>query len=140
LSKDEVDKMKRDASEHAADDKKKKEAVEIRNQADNLVFQTKKQMEEMKDKLSADSRSKLESAIKTVEDAIASNNSDQMKSATESLNKVWNEVASELYQKASQQEPGPQEPGKQQPKSDEKEVQDASYEVVDEEKEKNKKK
>jgi molecular chaperone DnaK len=139
LSKEEVEKMKRDATEHAADDKKKKEAVEIRNQADNLVFQTKKQMEEMKDKLSADSRSKLESAIKTVEDAVASNNTDQMKSATESLNKTWNEVASELYQKASQQEPGPQEPGKQQSKPDEKEVQDASYEVVDEEKEKNKK-
>ncbi len=133
--------MKRDASEHAADDKKKKESVEIRNQADNLVFQTKKQMEEMKDKLSSDARSKLESAIKVVEDAVASNNTDQMKSATESLNKVWNEVASELYQKASQQPgAGPQESGTQQAKTDEKEVQDASYEVVDEEKDKNKKK
>ncbi len=141
LSKEEVEKMKRDASEHAADDKKKKESVEIRNQADNLVFQTKKQMEEMKDKLSSDARSKLESAIKVVEDAVASNNSDQMKSATESLNKVWNEVASELYQKASQQPgAGPQESGTQQAKTDEKEVQDASYEVVDEEKDKNKKK
>jgi len=141
LSKEEVEKMKRDASEHAADDKKKKESVEIRNQADNLVFQTKKQMEEMKDKLSSDARSKLESAIKVVEDAVASNNSDQMKSATESLNKVWNEVASELYQKASQQPgAGPQESGTKQAKTDEKEVQDASYEVVDEEKDKNKKK
>jgi len=141
LSKEEVEKMKRDASEHAADDKKKKESVEIRNQADNLVFQTKKQMEEMKDKLSSDARSKLESAIKVVEDAVASNNTDQMKSATESLNKVWNEVASELYQKASQQPgAGPQESGTQQAKTDEKEVQDASYEVVDEEKDKNKKK
>jgi molecular chaperone DnaK len=140
LSKEEVDKMKRDASEHAADDKKKREAVEIRNQADNLVFQTKKQMEEMKDKLSSDSRSKLESAIKVVEDAVASNSTDQMKSATESLNKVWNEVASELYQKASQQTgAGPQDSGTQQKKPDEKEVQDASYEVVDEEKDKNKK-
>jgi molecular chaperone DnaK len=142
LSKEEVEKMKRDASEHAADDKKKKETVEIRNQADNLVFQTKKQMEEMKDKLSSDSRSKLENAIKAVEDAVASNNPDQMKSATESLNKVWNEVASELYQKASQQPgSGPQGDETKQPgKPDEKEVQDASYEVVDEEKDKNKKK
>jgi molecular chaperone DnaK len=141
LSKEEVEKMRRDASEHAADDKKKKESVEIRNQADNLIFQTKKQMEEMKDKLSSDSKSKLENAIKVVEDAIASNNSDQIKSATESLNKIWNEVASELYQKASQQ-PGaePQDSGaKKQGKPDEKEVQDASYEVVDEEKDKNKK-
>ncbi|HVO74299.1 MAG TPA: molecular chaperone DnaK [Ignavibacteriaceae bacterium] len=141
LSKEEVEKMRRDASEHAADDKKKKESVEIRNQADNLVFQTKKQMEEMKDKFSPASKSKLEAAIKSVEDAVASNNSDQIKSATESLNKIWNEVASELYQQASQQPgAGPQgDTGKQQGKPDEKEVQDASYEVVDEEKEKNKK-
>jgi len=90
--------MQRDAKEHAAEDKKKKESVEIRNQADSLVFQTKKQIEEMKDKLSADAKSKLETEIKKVEDAIATNNSDQIKAATESLNKVWNEIASQLYQ------------------------------------------
>ncbi len=145
LSKEEIEKMKRDAKEHAAEDKKKKESVDIRNQADSLVFQTKKQLEEMKDKISADSKSKLEAEIKKVEDALASNNTDQMKSATESLNKVWNQVASELYSQAA---PGAQptdgdagsttsstDAGK-----DEKEVQDASYEVVeDDDKDKNKK-
>ena len=147
LSKDEVEKMRRDASEHAAEDKNKKEAVEIKNQADSLVFQTKKQISEMGDKMSAASKAKLETEIKKVEDAIATNNSDQIKSATESLNKIWSEVASELYAQAGAagQAPhegpqsGPQDTGEQ-TKKDEKEVQDASYEVVDDENEKNKKK
>lgn len=147
LSKEEVEKMKRDASEHAAEDKAKKESVEIKNQADSLVFQTKKQITEMGDKMSAPSKAKLEAEIKKVEDAIATNNSDQIKSATESLNKAWSEVASELYSQASQQGQAPHEApnaGPQQTtdqtKKDEKEVQDASYEVVDDETEKNKKK
>ncbi len=133
LSNEEIEKMKRDAKEHAADDKKKKESVDIRNQADSLVFQTKKQMEEMKDKLAADDKSKLETEIKKVEDAIAANNSDQMKTATESLNKVWNEIASKLYQQAGQQTAEQQQApdGGEQPKEEKENVQDASYEVVD---------
>ncbi len=133
LSNEEIEKMKHDAKEHAAEDKKKKESVEIRNQADSLVFQTKKQMEEMKDKLSADDKSKLETEIKKVEDAIATNNSDQIKTATESLNKVWNEIASKLYQQAGQQsaEQNQASGGGEQPKEQKENVQDASYEVVD---------
>ncbi|MCK9211510.1 MAG: molecular chaperone DnaK [Ignavibacteriaceae bacterium] len=146
LSKDEVEKMRRDAQEHAAEDKKKKEAIEIKNQADSLVFQTKKQIEELKEKLTPDAKEKLESEIKKVEDAIASNNTETIKVATEALNKVWNEIASTLYSQANagQQQPGggfnpqdfanmggqPNEPHQEQ-KKDEKEVQDASYEEVD---------
>ncbi len=148
LSKEEVEKMKRDASEHAAEDKTKKEAVEIKNQADSLVFQTKKQMTEMGDKMSPVSKSKLEAEIKKVEDAIATNNTSAIKSATDALNKVWSEVASEMYAHAgaagqgAQQgpQPGQQEAPSGEAKKDEKEVQDASYEVVDDENEKNKKK
>src|SRR5690606_25023171 len=138
LSQEEIEKMKRDAAEHAAEDKKKREAVDAKNQADSLIFQTKKQMEEMKDKLSDTSKNKLEAEIKKVEDAVASNNTEQIKSATDSLNKVWNEIASELYAQAGAQQ-GPQNAGPQQEaKSDEKDVQDASYEVVDEDKDKDK--
>jgi len=146
LSKDEVEKMKRDAQEHAVEDKKKKEAIEVKNHADSLVFQTKKQIEELKDKITPDAKEKLESEIKKVEDAIATNNSDTIKAATEALNKVWNEIASTLYSQANagQQQPGagfnPQDfanmggqPGAEpkESKKDEKEVQDASYEEVD---------
>jgi len=134
LSNEEVEKMKNDAKEHAAEDKKKKESIDIRNQADSLVFQTKKQMEEMKDKLTADSKSKLEAEIKKVEDAVATNNSDQIKAATDSLNKVWNEIASQLYQQAGQQQQSAGQQGAdtgEQPKDQKENVQDASYEVVD---------
>ena len=141
LSQDEVEKMKRAAQEHAAEDKKKKESVEIRNQADSMVFQTKKQIEDLKDKLSAEQKGKLEAEITKVEDAIKANDTDKMKSATESLTKVWNDIAQDIYK---QQGPGPeaqqqqantggqqQQSQQQSDKKDDKEVQDASYEVVD---------
>ncbi|RJP62418.1 MAG: molecular chaperone DnaK [Ignavibacteriales bacterium] len=145
LSKDEVEKMKNEAKSHAAEDKMKKESVEIKNQADNLVFQTKKQIDELKDKIPADSKNRLETEIKKVEDAIATNNSDAIKSATESLTKVWSEVASTMYQQTGGPQPGQpfegQNAGGQQEqqnqgqqKKDDKDVQDASYEVVDDDK------
>jgi molecular chaperone DnaK len=136
LDKSEIEKMKNSAKEHAAEDKQKKEAVEVRNQADSLVFQTKKQIEELKDKVPADVKSRLESEIKKVEDALATNSTEQIKSATESLNKVWNEVSSQLYSQASAQaQPDASqqqtETKSETPKDD---VQDASYEVVDDDK------
>lgn len=133
LAQDEIEKMKRDAKEHAAEDKKKKEQIDVKNQADSLIFQTKKQIEELKDKISPDQKNRLETEIKKLEDAIATNNIDTMKAAIDSMNKVWAELSQNIY---SQQAP-PQ--GEQQPfqapneekKKDEKEVENASYEVVD---------
>lgn len=146
LTQEEIEKMKKDATEHAAEDKKKKESVDVKNQADSMIFQTKKQMEEMKDKLSADSKSRLEAEIKKVEEALSSNDSERIKSATEGLTKVWNEVASQLYQQAgtgaqggaagAQGTPGGDQG--EEAKTDKEEAQDASYEVVDEEKDKDK--
>jgi len=136
LDKSEIEKMKNSAKEHAAEDKLKKESVEVRNQADSLVFQIKKQIDELKEKVSADIKSRLETEIKKVEDALATNNSEQIKSATESLNKVWNEVSAQLYSQAGTQG----QPGSEQPQSENKseapkdDVQDASYEVVDDDK------
>ena len=138
LDKSEIEKMKNAAKEHAAEDKQKKEAVEVRNQADSLVFQTKKQIDELKDKIPSDVKSRLEAEIKKVEDAISTNNTDQIKSATESLNKVWSEVASQLYSQSGQQ--APPDPGQQHQQGEQKseapkdDVQDASYEVVDDDK------
>jgi len=142
LSKDEVEKMKHAAQEHAAEDKKRREGVEIRNQADSLIFQTKKQIEEMKDKITSEQKNRLESEIVKVEDALKTNDTDKIKAATDEMTKVWNEIAQQLYQ---QQGPtgGPQPGGpgaeqqqqsqqaSQEPKKDDREVQDASYEVVD---------
>jgi molecular chaperone DnaK len=137
LDKNEIEKMKNSAKEHAAEDKMKKEAVEVRNQADSLVFQTKKQIEELKDKVPGDIKSRLESEIKKVEDALATNDTAQIKTATESLNKVWNEVASQLYSQAGPQtqEQNAQQAEEKPEESEAKDnVQDASYEVVDDDK------
>ena len=135
LDKSEIEKMKNAAKEHAAEDKQKKESVEVRNQADSLVFQTKKQMEELKDKVPADVKSRLEAEMKKVEDAIATNNTEQIKSATESLSKVWNEVASQLYSQAGPQgQPAPDQQPENKAADEKGDVQDASYEVVDDDK------
>jgi molecular chaperone DnaK len=137
LDKSEIEKMKNAAKEHAAEDKMKKESVEIRNQADSQVFQIKKQIEELKDKVPADIKSRLEAEIKKVEDALATNNNEQIKAASESLNKVWSEVASQLYAQTGEQQA--QQPNAQQTETKSEEsgkdnVQDASYEVVDDDK------
>jgi len=142
LSKEEVEKMKQTAAEHAAEDKKRKEAAEVRNQADSLVFQTKKQIEEMKDKITSEQKSRLESEITKVEDALKTNDTDKIKTATDEMTKVWNEIAQQLYQQqgpAGPQPGGPetgqqqnqQQHAQQEKKKDAREVQDASYEVVD---------
>ncbi len=142
LSKEEIEKMKVDAKEHAAEDKKKKESADLRNQADSLIFQTKKQMEELKDKITPDQKSKLETEIKKVEDALSTNNTEQLKSSTESLNKVWNEIASLLYSQAGAQQAPHAEPSAAsagEKKAEKENVQDASFEVVDDENDKDKK-
>ncbi|MBU0559095.1 MAG: molecular chaperone DnaK [Bacteroidetes bacterium] len=142
LNEDEITKMKNAAKENAAEDKKKKEAVEIRNSADNLVFQTRKQIEELKDKITPDVKAKLEDEVKKVEDALKTNDSDAIKSATENLTKLWSEVSQQIYQQQDTQPGQGAEAGsgpkdaqqKSTSKKDEQEVQDASYEVVDDEK------
>ncbi len=137
LSKEEIERMKRAAQEHAAEDKKKKEAVEARNQADSLIFQTKKQIEELKDKINPDQKSRLESEIQKLEDAMKTNNTDTIKSATDSLMKVWNEISQQIYSQQgapnyqSAQSQGSSGSQAQDKKED---VQDASYEVVDDDK------
>lgn len=138
LSKEDIEKMKREAQEHAAEDKRKREAAEARNTADALVFQTKKNLDDLKDKLTPDMKSRIESEIKKVEDALASNNTEQIKSATDSLTKAWNEVSQKIYSQAGAQTPHEQTTGQQTgsaPSGDGKDnVQDASYEVVDDDK------
>ena len=142
----EIEKMKNAAKEHAAEDKKKKEEVEVKNSADSLVFQTKKQVEELKDKLPEDQKSQLEAEITKVEDALKTNNTETIKAATDSLTKIWGEISQQMYaQQGAEGQPGPDAQGEEQnagqqeqatdDKADEEEVQDASYEVVDDEKE-----
>lgn len=139
LSQQEIDAMRNAAQANAAEDKRKREFADIKNQADSLVFQTRKQMEDLKDKIAPDMKERIESQVKKVEEAIQANNLDAMKSSMETLTKTWNEISQNLYQQqgAGQQAPPQDAPGGQRPTGEpqgEKPVEDASYEVVDDQK------
>jgi molecular chaperone DnaK len=102
LSKDEVEKMRKDAEAHAEDDKKAREEVETRNEADNSVYRTEKMLKDNADKISGDSKGKLEKAVADVKDALKGNDAAAIKSASEKLNEVWQAVSGELYKAASE--------------------------------------
>ena len=88
LSKDEIEKMKRDAEAHAAEDKKRREMIETKNQAENLVFQTEKALKDNGEKVSADVRSQAESALNALKDAIQSDDGERMKKTMENLHVI----------------------------------------------------
>ncbi len=101
LSKDEVEKMRRDAETHAEEDKKQREEVEIRNEADNAVYRTEKMLKDNADKISGDDKSKIESAVNGVKEALKGSDSAAIKSASEKLNEAWQAVSGELYKAAA---------------------------------------
>jgi len=141
LSKEEVEKMVNEAKVHSADDKKKRELIDLRNQADQVVYQTEKNLKEMGDKIEAESKNKIEAAVARVKEALKTENVDELKSSLEALNQIWNEVSQKLYaqQQGAGGAAGPQ-PGADagaEPETetkDEKDVEEADYEVVDDDK------
>jgi molecular chaperone DnaK len=112
LSKDEIEKMKKEAQEKAADDKKIKEEIELKNQADNLVYSTEKQLNELGDKLPQDAKDKITAAKNKLADAIKENKMDAIRTAVDELNKVWSEASSSMYQQPGGQ-PGAGAAGQQ---------------------------
>ncbi|MBE0558629.1 MAG: Hsp70 family protein, partial [Proteobacteria bacterium] len=146
LSKEEIERMKADAQSHAADDRKRKEETEVKNQADNLVFQTRKQLKDLGDKIDAPVKSKIEKAANDLEEAVKSNNTSGMSTKMEALNNAWNEAASQMYQSAKTGQPAAEQSAaagaseQRSTKRDEKKVEDADFEVVDDKDDKNNKK
>ena len=104
LSQDEIDKMKKDAELHEEEDKKKREGVEIRNEADNSVYRTEKMLKESGDKIQAADKEKIEAALKDVQEALKGDDTDAIKSASEKLNEAWQSVSEELYKAAQEQQ------------------------------------
>ena len=115
---------------HAEEDAKKKEEIELHNQADNLVFTTKKQLTELGDKLNAEAKGKLETASKELEDAIKSNNSEEIKTKMDALNKIWSEASTQMYE-AAKQAPPTEPNAETSEKKDDKKVENADFEVMD---------
>lgn len=107
LSKDEVERMRRDAEAHADDDRKAREAVETRNEADNAVYRSEKLLKDSGDKLPAAGKESIEAAVKAVKEALKGEDVASIKSASERLNQAWQTASEELYKKAGAGAAGP---------------------------------
>jgi molecular chaperone DnaK len=142
LSKDEVDRMQKEAEAHAADDAKAKEGVEARNNADSLAYQCEKQLKDLGDKVPGNLKKDVEDLVTKVRDALKGSDTDAIKSSADALQAKFQEVSSELYKQASAQQapppqgaagPGPEAAAGAEPKK-EGDVVDAEFEMVDEDK------
>ncbi len=98
MSKDDIDKAVREAEQFAAEDKKQREAADTRNQADQMVFQTEKALEEMGGKMDAGDRSNIENALGKLKETLKGSDTEAIKNATEELQKAFYAVSEKLYQ------------------------------------------
>jgi molecular chaperone DnaK len=103
LSKDEIEKMRKDAEAHAEDDKQRKEEVETRNEADNAVYRSEKMLKDNADKLAGSDKEKIEKAVAEVKEALKGSDAGAIKSASEKLNEAWQGASAELYKQAAEQ-------------------------------------
>ena len=103
LTDEEIDKAVKDAEAHASEDKKRKEEIETRNNAESLVYNSQKTLDELGDKISAEEKSKAEAEIANVNKALEGKDVEEIKKATESLTQVFYSISSKLYQNAQAQ-------------------------------------
>ena len=100
LSKDEVDRMVRDAESHADEDKRRREEVEVRNQADSEAYNAEKTLRDLGDKISGDERSEVEAKISDVRSALATDNVERIKSSREALQQSFYKISEKIYSQA----------------------------------------
>ncbi len=131
LAKDEVDRLVKEAQQHANDDKKKHEVITAKNQLDNLVYSTEKSLKELGDKVIGDEKSKVEAALKTAKEAVASNELLKIQEATTQLMSVAQGLAQKGYENTAKSGADSQPKGGNEKKDEN--VVDADFEVVDEE-------
>ena len=138
LSKDDIDKAVKEAEQFAAEDKKRKEEVDVRNAGDQMVYQTEKTLSEMGDKLDAADKGEVEQKLASLKTALSGTDTEAIKKATEELTQAFYKVSEKMYQQANPQgaqgnpgagytDPGAQQGGQ---------YYDADYEVVDDDKDK----
>ncbi len=136
----EVDRLQKEAEAHAEEDRKAKDLIEVRNNADNLAYQCEKQLADAGDKVDASAKQSVEEAITKVREALKNDDLDAIKSAHEDLEKKFHEISAELYKQAAA-EAGPTEAGGASPEGEptsetkkDNDVVDAEFEMVDEDK------
>jgi len=134
LSDTEIDKMVNDAKKHEAEDKEKREKIDVVNQAEHLIYETEKNVNEHDDKLDAAEKDNLTEKVEALKKAKDSGNIDDIKASMDDLNASWSSVASKMYDSAKQEgeAPGPDtESDPAEKKKKEGEIEDADFEVVD---------
>ena len=134
LSDTEIDKMVNDAKKHEAEDKEKREKIDVVNQAEHLIYETEKNVNEHDDKLDAAEKDNLTEKVEALKTAKDSGNIDDIKASMDDLNASWSSVASKMYDTAKQDgdAPGPDtESDPAEKKKKEGEIEDADFEVVD---------
>jgi len=104
LSDDEVEKMTKEAESHAEEDKKKREVVDLKNQADQLIYSTEKTLKEHGDKVSAETRGNIENAVNNLKEAIKGEDADAIKKAIENLGTAGQELGKILYEEAAKKQ------------------------------------
>src|SRR5262249_46960710 len=103
LSKDEVDRMMKDAESHAEEDRKRKEEIETRNRADQAKYAAERLLKENGDKMSASDRQSIETAVADLDKALSSGDADAMSKAMDALNAAQHKVAEAMYRQAGPQ-------------------------------------
>jgi molecular chaperone DnaK len=135
LSKDEVDKMAKDAEAHAADDRKAKDQIEARNRADSMIYNIEKTLKENRDKVSSEEAANIEAAIAETKSAMTAGDADKLNAATDKLTAASHKLAEGMYKASSQTPPGSDGsqggPKQEKPKDD---VVDAEFVDVDDKK------
>ena len=101
LTEEDIDKAVKDAEAHAAEDKKKKEEIVVRNNAESLIYNSEKTLGDLGDKISSEEKAKVQTEIDNTKKALESNNTDQIKEATEKLTKVFYDMSEQLYKNAN---------------------------------------
>lgn len=133
LTKEEIERMVNDAKSHAAEDKKKREEIDTRNQADQVAYQTEKFLKENSDKLDAENKNRVEAAVGRLKESLKGSNIDEIKSAVEALNQVMSQAAQTMYAGAQQAGQAAQEASAG-AKSDKTDAEEADFEVVNDQK------
>jgi molecular chaperone DnaK len=142
LSDNEINRMKKEADEHAEDDKKRKERVEIRNNGDSLAHSAQKVIDELKEKISDSDKKKIEEALGELREALTGDDTDKIKKKTDKLSEALQKASTTIYQQAAQQaaqqQAGPQDRTSDEtwsghPSDDDKTI-DADYKVKDDKK------
>ncbi len=128
LSKEEIDRMVKDAESHAEEDKQRRESIEVHNQLDTLIYNTEKTVNENKDKIASNDLEEIEAALADAKKALGSEDTASMKEAIEKVTKASHKIAEVIYQQQTAQQPGGEEPGGAAEPQQEAEVVDAEFE------------